>query len=128
MGVQNSYQSGQKTNALVALIDIFPTLCALASLTVPETAQGEDFVSVLKDPSQGFRDVVYSHFKGAHAVVTERFAYTRFQGDQEMLYDHQNDLPENRNVAGDPEYSKTVAEMKQLLNAQIQKAKELPFD
>jgi hypothetical protein len=56
--------------------------------------------------------------------VTDRYNYTSYNGGKsDMLYDLMKDPDENRNVAGDPEYAKTVAYMKAKLAQRIREAK-----
>jgi iduronate 2-sulfatase len=49
---------GARTSALVETVDIFPTLCDLASITPPEGIEGRSFASLLNDPSGEFREWV----------------------------------------------------------------------
>ncbi len=108
-------QSGH-TAALVETTDLYPTLCALAGLAVPETAQGRSFAALLDQPGQPFREVAYSRFMNGDAVISGRFNYTSYnRGKAEMLYDLDKDPDENRNVANDPEYQEAVAKMRKLL-------------
>jgi|GEM_PF-256937 len=95
--------SGGRSKALVGLIDLFPTLCDLARLQVPETVQGRSFTTVLDDPSRAFRDVVYARYAQGDCVVTDRSIYTRYAGGGEMLYDLDEDPGETRNVAANAE-------------------------
>jgi uncharacterized sulfatase len=60
-----------------------------------------------------------THHKGVlgKSVRTERWRYTEWDGGKQgaELYDHERDPGEYRNLAGDPRYAETVAEMKRLL-------------
>ena len=53
---------GKKTDALVELIDIYPTLCELTGSSVPEHLEGKSFVPLIDDPNQEWKDVVLSQF------------------------------------------------------------------
>lgn len=119
--------SGGRSQALVETLDIFPTLCTLAGLSVPVSAQGRDFSLLLDDPTKPFRDVAYSRFVRGDAVVTERYVYTSYAGGGQMLYDHKNDPAENNNVAGNPENNKVVAKLKKLLDERIEEAEAAKF-
>jgi iduronate 2-sulfatase len=104
------------SSSLVETTDIFPSLCALAGIAAPATVQGRDFTPLLDNPKQAFHEAAYSRFLSADAVITNQFSYTSYEnGKSEMLYDLSKDPQENRNVADDPKYAKTIATMKKLL-------------
>jgi len=112
-----------KTESLVETSDLFPTLCGLAGITVPKTVQGRSFEALLDYPDKPFREVVYTRFKHGDAVVTDRYSYTSYiKAKTEMLYDLKNDPDENRNVAGNPENAKIVADMKARLAERMHEA------
>ena len=106
-----------KSNALIESSDFCPTLCELTGLPAPKQLQGQSFAPVFFDPNASFRDFVYSRFGAGDAVITERYAFTRYSGKQPgiMLYDHQKDPRENENVAGNPEYKSIIEDMERRL-------------
>jgi arylsulfatase A-like enzyme len=110
-------KAGARTDALVEFLDIFPTLCGLAKVPVPETVQGRSFVPLLNDPKQAFRESIYTRFMQGDCVANERFIYTRYRKGGEMLCDLKTDPGENRNLAADPEYAPALSRMKTLLAA-----------
>lgn len=115
-----------KTEALISYVDIFPTLCELAGLPLPETLQGESAVAILKNPEKkgGYE---FCRYPNGESVVTNRYIYTEYYNPKtggylsNMLYDHKNDPQENVNVADEPEYQKTVAELREKLREHINK-------
>ncbi len=116
--------AGQKTASLVGVYDIFPTLCTLANLPIPESVQGRSFAKLLDDPKSSFRDHVYTRYGKGDAVVSDQLIYTNYGGDGEMLYDLAVDPHENRNVAADPNYRSELAFMKGFLTASEKMAAE----
>lgn len=107
------------TSALVETTDLFPTLCELAGIPVPETVQGRSLIPILENPEASIREAAYSRFGIEHpglAVITERYNYTWYpKSGAEMLYDLEKDPDENRNVARDPAYAEALARMRALL-------------
>ncbi len=126
--------AGRKCEALVGVYDLFPTLCALAGLEAPDSVQGRSFVPLLDDPTQSFRDVVYTRYGKGDAVVTDDLIYTTYGPEGEMLYDFRKDPWENHNVAAHPAYKSQLARMRHLLQeceataAQARVAAALPHD
>jgi len=56
--------AGQRVPGNVYLLDILPTLCALAEISAPETCEGLSFQSVLKGEQQVIREVLYGAYCG----------------------------------------------------------------
>ncbi|QBG46789.1 iduronate-2-sulfatase [Verrucomicrobia bacterium S94] len=53
---------GQKTDALVELIDMYPTLSDLAGLQIPEHVEGSSFRPLLTNPSRPWKKAAFSQF------------------------------------------------------------------
>ena len=53
---------GTKSDALVELVDIFPTLCELAGLSRPEHLEGHSFAPLLDKPDQPWKKAAFSQY------------------------------------------------------------------
>ncbi|MGJ8639550.1 MAG: sulfatase [Opitutaceae bacterium] len=53
---------GARTDALVELVDIYPTLCELAGLEQPAHLDGQSFKPLITDPSLPWKDAAFSQF------------------------------------------------------------------
>ncbi len=53
---------GRSTDALVELIDMFPTLCDLSGVAKPAHLEGGSFASLLQDPTAPWTDVAFSQY------------------------------------------------------------------
>ncbi len=53
---------GAKSEALVELVDIFPTLCELADVPRPDHLEGHSFVSLLDEPNKTWKKAVFSQY------------------------------------------------------------------
>ncbi|MCD6596525.1 MAG: sulfatase, partial [Bacteroidales bacterium] len=92
-----------KTKGLVEFIDIYPSLCELAGLSLPDQLHGKSFVPFLKDPGLHWKNAVFSRFHKGESVITKRYLYTEWfdeegNGFDRMIYDHENDPEENVNI------------------------------
>ncbi|MCE5186207.1 MAG: sulfatase [Planctomycetaceae bacterium] len=109
---------GGVANGLVEFVDLYPTLCELAHLPVPpsHTLAGQSFAALLTNPSQGWKEAVFSEWQSGRAVKTDRFLYTEWKDGGRMLFDHKADPGENRNIADDLRYQQVIARHSELLN------------
>ena len=99
---------GLKTNALVEYIDIYPTLCDLAGLPVPDHVQGESLLKYIDNTGLPGKPYVFSRWFRGESVKNADYRYTEWLDSSqiryaEMLYDHQTDWLENYNISGDEE-------------------------
>ena len=115
---------GGSTNALVELMDLFPTLVELAGFEPPDGLQGESLVAVLNDESFDPGNVAISQYKrkGAYgySMRTDRYRYTEWlTTDGKVvyrdLYDMENDPGETSNIGALPENQELMDSMAVLL-------------
>jgi arylsulfatase A-like enzyme len=114
-------RKSSQTDRLVEFVDIYPSLCELAGLPVPEHVQGRSFVPLMNDPKQRWKSAVFAKWSGCDAVKTDRHLYTEWKRGSEvtyrMLFDHETDPLENINVAEAAEARNTVDRLSKLLQA-----------
>ncbi len=104
------------TSEIVEYVDIYPTLCELAGLSLPTHLEGASFKELLFDEdakSDGL--AVCQWFKGV-TTIRENYFYTEWIDDEDqmftrMLYDHSVDPEENVNVSEDPEKAAVIEEL-----------------
>ncbi|WP_299676587.1 sulfatase [uncultured Tenacibaculum sp.] len=53
---------GKKSEALVELVDMYPTLADLANLPLPKHLEGQSFKPLLANPNKKWKDAVFSQF------------------------------------------------------------------
>ena len=53
---------GTKTDALVELVDMYPTLCDLVGIDLPEHLEGQSFKALLTDPNRKWKEAAFSQF------------------------------------------------------------------
>ena len=115
---------GSKTNALVDLIDVYPTVVELLDIELPKhQLAGESLVPVLKDPSLDGKSHVFLKNGKGYTIQTQEYSYTEFIDDNNqkfasMLYDHRTDGDENINVVDEANYADAVTESSTLLHTE----------
>ncbi|QDS98490.1 sulfatase [Adhaeretor mobilis] len=53
---------GESTDALVELVDMYPTLCELADLPLPKHIEGHSFAPLLDEPERTWKKAAFSQF------------------------------------------------------------------
>ena len=118
---------GKTTQHITELIDVYPTVAALAGLTPPDNLHGENLVSVLRNPATQVRtkETAFTISRsGGESIRTPDWRYTHwgFGKKGQELYDLKNDPGEFTNLAGNPQYADRLSELKQRLEASRTKA------
>lgn len=95
-------KQGKKTDALVATVDIYPTLCELTNTAVPESVDGVSFAKIIQNPKERTRDYVVSYWSKQISIRDNRYRMSIFDNGKKhavMLFDHHKDPNETVNVA-----------------------------
>lgn len=107
---------GSKTDAIVESCDIFPTLCELTNLPIPEFTAGTSLTPQLENPAApGHPALAYNSKANTLRTATHRIILHK-NGDAE-LYDHTSPEKETRNIAN--QHPELVAKLKQQLAAKL---------
>ncbi|MEZ6091656.1 MAG: sulfatase, partial [Pirellulaceae bacterium] len=94
---------GGVSDRTVDLMCVYPTLCELAGLPIPEHVQGKSVASLLRDPSAEWElPAITTHGYRNHAVRTPQWRYIRYADGGRELYDEVADPLEWTNVAEHP--------------------------
>lgn len=93
-------QPGTICSRTVDLMSVYPTLCGLAGIDVPEHVVGHNIESLLRNPSANWKyPAITTHGFGNHSVRSENFRYIRYANGDEELYDETADPYEWNNLA-----------------------------
>ncbi|RMF38940.1 MAG: hypothetical protein D6753_14950 [Planctomycetota bacterium] len=102
---------GQRCDAPVELLSVFPTLVELAELPPLDALEGVSLQPLLADPDTTWeRPAITTYQPNNHAVRSRHFRYIRYADGAEELYDHRNDPHEWYNLANLAEYDHVKAE------------------
>ncbi|NGM61220.1 sulfatase [Sphingobacterium sp. SGG-5] len=135
-------KQGIMSNALVELVDLYPTLADLAGFQIPDNLEGVSFMPLLTQPDMPWKSAAFSQFprpwmyKGnpnlmGYAMRTERYRYVEWRDFKTAevraveLYDHRLDPLELNNVAELPANAVKIKELKQKLHEGWIKAKPI---
>jgi arylsulfatase A-like enzyme len=131
----------KQSHALTEFVDIYPSLCEMAGLPIPEHLQGSSLVPLLSDPGKDWKKAAFSQFllgrfgppetreqeRMGYAMRTDRYRYVEWYAWDKSskskaeyisseLYDHQVDPNETLNLAQDPSYAEVLESLSSQLN------------
>jgi len=123
-----------QSNQLVEFVDIYPTLCELAGLEIPEGLEGISSVPLFTEPEKPWKTAVFSQYMRSriwlapdgipyhgHAIRSTDYLYVEWFNENTgelaatELYDLQKDPQENKNVVAAPEYAEAAKQMAERL-------------
>jgi iduronate 2-sulfatase len=118
--------AGDMSQAMVELVDIYPTVTDLAGLETPPHLQGVSIRPLLGNPERlGKKKYAYSVVsrgdKLGYALRSQRWRYGKWP-DGEELYNLTNDPQEKRNLAGKPHVVERLNDLRDILRAKQQSA------
>ncbi len=108
-------KAGQESDVMLGAIDIYPTLCGMAGLPVPESCEGQDLSGVARGESNdGPEHQFLMHIAKNYAshginhpaplfrgIRTKRYTYACGEIGRWCLYDNQEDPYQQHNLADD---------------------------
>lgn len=124
---------GTHSRALVEFVDIYPTLCDLAGLALPNHVEGASFAQLLDQPDLPWKPAAFSQYPRGkvmgYSLRTDRYRFTRWldADSKEVareLYDHEQDPEENVNLANRAEVAGLVEQLTNQMEAGWQAARD----
>lgn len=113
----HGYPAG-KSDSMVELVDLFPTMSELTGLRVPASVQGKSLVPVLRDPSAVVKKHAISFHQG-YSLRDDRWHYMRYRDGSRELYDMTTDPGEFDNRASDPLLVETISDLDRNLDRSL---------
>ncbi|MBN2307350.1 MAG: sulfatase [Candidatus Hydrogenedentes bacterium] len=128
---------GATSDALVEFVDIYPSLCEVCGLPLPDGLEGDSFAPLLDEPGRPWKAAAFSQYPRGiedvgrimgYSMRTDRYRLTEWRGinkpfTEYELYDHETDPDENENIAGYPENEALVNRLTAQLRAGWQAAR-----
>ena len=120
-------QKNKKTNSIAELVDLYPSICDLANISKPAHLEGNSLTNALQNPSKVFKNKAYARYQKGETLIADNFFYTEWQINDKtiakMLYDHNTDPDENRNLAIEDRYKTVIDSLSNILNKKIKNEK-----
>ena len=128
-----------KASTQCELVDVFPTLCDLSNIPIPQYLDGISLVPALKKPSVELREYAFSQYPRekimGYTIRTKRFRYTQWiEGSYSTeipyneakvvateMYDYEKDPLETINVCANKAYSKEEVVMANLFKEAMER-------
>ena len=117
--------SGAPCPRLVEFVDIYPTLTELSGLPQAPGMEGKSFAPLLDEPAAAVEDARRTRWYRAaengfgRSVRTDRYRYTEWNDGKDgiELYDHEVDMNEWTNLAGNAKAAAQQGELQRLLRS-----------
>ena len=125
-------QGGATVQRNVSLVDLFPTICDIANVPIPEGLDGRSVAPLLEGQDEDWPDDVYSELWAVHngpSVMVKHgdMKLFRFDGHEgtlglgpdcpEQLFDLARDPDETVNLIDHPDYADRLADLRARLDA-----------
>jgi len=108
----NFYQ-GERIDAPVNLLDIYPTLISMNDLPPKDDLDGADLLDLINNPgTEWSKPSIVTVGMGTHSIVSQHWHYIHYYDGTEELYQKISDPHEWNNLAHDPQYSEIKNELK----------------
>lgn len=125
-------KAGTRCDALVANIDVAPTVLTLAGAARPKSFDGQSFAGLLTDPAttdSWRKTLLYEYYwepsfpqtPTMFALRSKQYKLIQYHGiwDTDELYDIAKDPRETRNLIGDPKHEQLTSRMRQQLHQRL---------
>jgi arylsulfatase A-like enzyme len=116
--------SNERSEALLYLFDLLPTLGGMCGVAGPEGSEGLNLEGCVREPTKPGRDsLMFAYRDVQRAVCDARWKLIRYpQVDRTQLFDLRADPHEATNLAGRPEHAAKVAELASLLASEMRRS------
>lgn len=122
------------TTSPVELTDIFPTLCEITKVDLPDGLSGRSLMPLIRGEEDHVRDGAITVFKSrgsiGYSYRTEQYRYTEWINKSNKvaateLYDYEKDPLETKNLIDDPDYSRIIKRLSRQLREDGQDCERL---
>lgn len=109
-----SVPAGEIRTTPCYLRDMFPTVCDLAAVPIPESVNGRSLVPAIRDPDVRIYEEVFGHFRDVQRMIrTEKWKLIHYPKiGRYQLFDLENDPLEKEDLVGRPCFATVFADLR----------------
>lgn len=114
-------KAGSNAAGLTEFVDMYPSLCDLCEIPIPDHCEGQSLVPLLEDADRDWKQGAMSQYPRGdvmgYTIRTDDYRYTEWQDRKSgevkarELYDHRAEHIEAVNIAGNPDAASTVDDL-----------------
>lgn len=110
--------SGKRVDALCYLRDLYPTVCELAGIEIPETVQGRSLVPVLRGDARAVRPYAFGYFRDFQRMIrTDQWKLIYYPHiEKYQLFNLKSDPHELNNLYGKNGHQAVTEQLRGKLN------------
>lgn len=106
-----------RTDGVVGLIDLYPTLVDLCGLPANDKVVGRSLKPLILNHGADWDYPALTYRKdGGKSIRDQRYRYIEYGDGSMELYDHEKDPNEWRNLAANPEYTEVLKSLRETLS------------
>lgn len=104
---------GVRSGALCTLGDVYPTVCELTGIQIPQQVDGKSVVPIIAGKARGVREAVFCSYRDVQRMVrTEKWKLIRYPKiGKNQLFDISSDPHELKDLSADPAYADLLTEL-----------------
>jgi len=121
-------RAGTTASGVTEFVDMYPTLCDLSGIPIPDHCEGQTAVPLLENPDRDWKKGAISQYPRGGGIMgyplrTDSHRYTEWQDHQSgevkarELYDHTTTHDEDANVVSDTTHQAVVGDMTEMLSS-----------
>ncbi len=111
--------TGSHVSGLTEFVDMYPTLCELSDIPVPDHCEGQSLVPLVENPDRDWKQAAISQYPRGGSIMgytlrTDTYRYTEWQDRNSgeikarELYDHSASHEESANIIEQADKSATI--------------------
>ena len=118
--------AGRRSNAQTYLRDLYPTVCELSGVSVPESVEGRSLKPVLQGRSKQIYPFVFCYFRDVQRMIRDdRWKLIHYPKiDRYQLFDLRDDPDELRDLANDQRFSDRLRDLQAKLVAEQRRVRD----